>query len=116
MTAEEVLRAEFAAEDGSFLLQLRTDLTWDTAAFDRLTTAMLEVLRTTEYADQIPRWVAEGFWLLDTFVRDWSSHPDFPRPLPVEYYSAAYARLHDLAQWLFVGESPYQETRVDDDA
>lgn len=111
MTAEEILRAEFAAENGSFLLLLRTELTWDTAAFERLTAAMLEVVRTAEHGDKIPRWLAEGFWLLDTFVSDWSSHASFPRPLPSEYYAAAYARLHDLAYWLFVGENPYQETR-----
>lgn len=35
-----ILWSEFFAEEGSFLLQLRVDLYWDKAAFDRLTEAM----------------------------------------------------------------------------
>lgn len=35
-----VLRQEFDAEEGSFLLRLRGDLEWDRAAFTRLERAM----------------------------------------------------------------------------
>jgi hypothetical protein len=58
--------------------------------------------------EEIERWVANGFWYLDTFVPEWSSHPDFPRPHGDDYYQAAYRRLGDLAYWFFFGESPYQ--------
>jgi hypothetical protein len=37
-----VLQHEFAGDEGSFLLQLRPDMTWDRAAFNRLTQAMFE--------------------------------------------------------------------------
>ncbi len=37
-----VLRREFSAEEGTFLLQLRVKLHWDKEAFDRLTEAMFQ--------------------------------------------------------------------------
>jgi hypothetical protein len=104
----EDLRREFEAEDGSFLLQLRVELMWDPAAFGRMTALMLDVVKSREREAPIPRWLAEGFWLLDWFVKDWSTHPNFPRPLAEGYYRRAYERLHDLAYWLFIGESPYE--------
>lgn len=36
----DVLKCEFAAKDGSFLIQLHPDLTWDKEAFSKLVTAM----------------------------------------------------------------------------
>jgi len=48
MTPTEVLQEEFEGADSSFLLRLRIDLRWDFAAFDRLTSAMLEVVKTRE--------------------------------------------------------------------
>jgi len=54
----------------------------------------------------MPRWIAEGFWYLDTLTRGWVSHPSFPRVHSDEYYAAAFARLRDLSYWLFVGERP----------
>ncbi|WP_344978752.1 hypothetical protein [Streptosporangium fragile] len=39
----ELLRREFDAEDGSFLVQLRCDLQWDRQAFSRLEQAMRRV-------------------------------------------------------------------------
>jgi len=63
--------------------------------------------RATE--EPIPRWIAEGFWYLGWFVRDWSEHPNFPRQHDHTYYAHAYERLHDLASWLFIGQSPYEE-------
>ena len=37
-----ILKHEFSAEEGSFLLQLRIRSHWDTSAFDRLTKVMLQ--------------------------------------------------------------------------
>jgi hypothetical protein len=65
------------------------------AAFSRLVAAM-------------ERWIAEGFWYYQGFVRDWTSHPNFPRPYGESYYEVAYKRLSDLAYWMFMGESPYE--------
>jgi hypothetical protein len=108
VSALDDLRGEFEAEDGSFLLQLRVDLTWDPVAFDRMTALMLEVVKARESEAPIPRWLAEGFWFVDSSVKDMSTHPNFPRPFDDQYYDRAYRRLFDLAYWLFRGESPYQ--------
>ena len=107
--ALSVLRSEFDAADGSFLLQLRCDLHWDQTAFARLTDAMLAYASGRDSSADIPRWLAEGFWYVDWFVREWSTHPSFPREHEQTYYEAAYERLHDLAYFLFVGESPYDD-------
>ncbi|HET7459682.1 MAG TPA: hypothetical protein VFJ82_00485 [Longimicrobium sp.] len=104
----DTLRSEFEAREGSFLLALRCDLTWDKAAFERVTTAMLAHVRQRDPEEPIPRWIAEGFWYMDWFVRDWSTHPSFPREHSGEYYEAAWLLLHDLANWLFIGDSPYE--------
>lgn len=103
---ESILRAEFDAEDGSFLIQLRCDLTWDRAAFSRLVAAMEACAGQHEGCSTLPRWIAEGFWYCSHFIADWSSHPSFPREHPPEYYEAAYERLHDLAFWFFFGQHP----------
>jgi len=109
MTPTQFLQEEFEAADGSFLLRLRIDLRWDVAAFDRVTSAMLDVVKARDPLDPIPRWLAEGYWYLDWYVREWTSHEAFPRPHSSSYYEEAYERLHDLAYWLFIGESPYQK-------
>ncbi len=108
MDIDDLLSQEFSAEPGSFLLQLRCDLRWDTAAFTRLTGAMLAYARAHQGDEVIPRWVAEGFCYVSWFVRDWSTHESFPREHPPPYYDDAYQRLHDLAYWLFTGTSPYE--------
>jgi hypothetical protein len=108
MSALEDLRREFQAEESSFLLQLRGEIRWDPVAFGRMTALMLEVVKSRNPEVPIPRWLAEGFWFLDWFVKDWSTHPNFPRPLAERYYRRAYERLHDLAYWLFMGKSPYE--------
>jgi hypothetical protein len=102
----QVLRHEFDAEDGSFLIQLRCDLEWDKTAFARLVHAMHSYVSRTSDEPKVERWIANGFWYLDMFVRDWTQHPNFPRVYPAEYYESAYRRLRRLAYWLFVGESP----------
>jgi hypothetical protein len=102
-----VLRQEFDAEDGSFLIQLRCDLVWDKTAFSRLVDVMHSYVSQTCDEPRVERWIANGFWYLETFVRDWTQHPSFPRVYAAEYYESAYQRLHDLAYWLFDGKSPY---------
>jgi hypothetical protein len=103
------LRQEFQAAEGSFLLNVRTALEWDVVAFRRLTREMLAYVRSREPGRDIPQWAAEGFWFASWFVESWTQHPNFPRPLPAEYYRDAYERLHDLAFWLFQGTCPYED-------
>lgn len=101
------LRSELEAEEGSFLLALRCDLRWDEDAFERLTKAMQTYVRARDEEADIPRWIAEGFWFLDWFVKQWSTHPSFPRTRDQAHYDAAYECLHDLAFRLFVRESVF---------
>ncbi len=102
-----VLRSEFEAHDGSFLIQLRPRLTWDKAAFSRLIAVMEQCCRDYADNDLLDRWIAQGFWYIPTFVKAWTTHPNFPREHEQAYYDAAYRRLDDLAYWYFWGQSPY---------
>ncbi|GAA0486255.1 hypothetical protein GCM10010167_50180 [Paractinoplanes deccanensis] len=110
--AATVLRREFEAVDGSFLLQLRTDLVWDRVAFTRLERAMRAACERHEGQDGLPRWMAEGFYEVSHFVAEWTAHPHFPRPEPAEYYENCLERLRDLADWFFRGFHAYQEPHV----
>ncbi|WP_090436669.1 hypothetical protein [Duganella sp. CF458] len=104
-----VLKEELQGEDGSFLIELRCNLKWNKKAFIRLIRAMQDYIERRPKSESLERWVAEGFWFLDHFVKEWSSHASFSRPYERQYYEDAYERLHDLAYWLFVGESPYED-------
>jgi hypothetical protein len=103
----ELLRHEFSAGDGSFLLQLRTDLYWDRSAFSRLEQGMRRVCAEQEPHEQLARWLVEGYWYLSDFVPGHTRHPDFPRPEPADYYQSAVKRLWDLHNWFVTGRSPY---------
>jgi len=103
----ELLRHEFRAGEGSFLLQLRTGLHWDRDAFSRLEQAMRRTCAQQEPREQLDRWLAEGYWYLSVFVPGHISHQDFPRPEAAEYYEAAVKRLQDLQNWFITGRSPY---------
>ncbi|PWU56541.1 hypothetical protein DLJ47_05780 [Micromonospora sp. S4605] len=109
--AIQVLRREFNAEEGSFLLRLRGDLIWDRGAFSRLELAMRMVCATYQERDQLERWLAEGFYEMATYVPGWTSHPNFPRPA-AEYHEACLERIGDLADWFFRGWHAYDETHV----
>ena len=109
---EAALRREFDAEPGTFLLALRTELTWSHPAFLRLVEAMQayverEQARPASERDRLDRRTAEGFWYVDGFVRDWSTHPAFPRERGSDDHARACERLRDLAFWYFVGECPF---------
>jgi hypothetical protein len=108
-----LLRQEFEAAEGSFLLGLRGEgLEWDRAAFSRLEQAMRSVCERCQDLDQLDRWMAEGFYSVSRSVRDWTSHPNFPRPEPRQYYNACLERLDDLADWFFRGYHSYREPHV----
>jgi hypothetical protein len=107
-----VLRREFDACEGSFLLRLRSWLEWDPVAFSRLERAMRAVCQQCQEQDRLERWMAEGFYDASRSVRDWTSHPNFPRPEPAQYYQDCIERLDDLADWFFRGWHNYQEPHV----
>jgi hypothetical protein len=111
--AVAVLRQEFGAAEGSFLLGLRgTELEWDRAAFSRLDRAMRTICEQWQGREQLDRWMAEGFYYTPRLVRDWTSHPHFPTPDPQQYYEDCLARLDDLADWFFHGYHMYQQPHV----
>lgn len=103
----ELLRREFSAAEGSFLLQLRTEFYWDRTAFSRLEKAMRWVCAAYESRSQLDRWLVEGYWYFSDFVPGMTSHPDFPKPEPAEYYQAAVKRLWDLQKWYVNGRPGY---------
>ncbi|MEU2663833.1 hypothetical protein [Micromonospora sp. NPDC007220] len=110
--ALRVLRREFESVEGSFLLRLRCELVWDRAAFSRLEQAMRVGCEQYESHDDLPRWVAEGFYEVSHFVAEWTAHPNFPRPQPAQYYQDCLERLRDLTDWFFRGWHAYQEPHV----
>jgi hypothetical protein len=107
-----VLREEFEAADGSFLLRIRSELEWDRAAFTRLEQAMRATCVIFQPREELPRWLAEGYYYVSHFVEDWTAHPNFPRPEPADYYTDCLDRLGDLADWFFRGVHNYLEPHV----
>ena len=106
--AQDALRFEFDAEDGSFMAKLRSELEWDREAFGKLLLQMYESAIDNQNTKKLDRWIAEGFWYLESFVPIWSQHANFPRVYSDAYYTEAYKLLNDLAYFLFRGESPYE--------
>lgn len=105
----EVLKNEFEAGEGSFLIQLRPHLEWDKASFSRLVAAMKTCCECQGEQQMVERWIADGFWYLSHFVEDWTTHKNFPRVHSPEYYEQAYVHLYFLACWYFQGESFCEE-------
>ncbi len=112
-----VLKQEFAAADGSFMQSLRIALKWDPVAFNKLIEAMLKCCVDREavehtYDVMVERWIAEGFWYYDHFIRQWVQNPSFPRIYADSYYAHALDRLHLLASWFFRGRCPCENRDV----
>ncbi|MFI1479968.1 hypothetical protein [Streptomyces sp. NPDC020747] len=105
----KVLRREFDAEEGSFLLRLRGDLEWDRAAFARLERAMRVACERSQSDEKLDRWVVEGFYEVVTWVPSWTSHPNFPKPAPDACFEDCVERIGDLANWFFRGWHNYSE-------
>ncbi|MCF6443065.1 hypothetical protein L1077_26930 [Pseudoalteromonas luteoviolacea] len=106
------LRNEFEAGENSFLITLRCELKWDWDAFYKCTSLMYEVAMLENQKPAIDMWIAQGFWSMDTWVKEWSSNENFPRPQP-EKYKQALMILNELAYLLFNGESPYMDNTLE---
>jgi hypothetical protein len=104
---EPVLRHEFSGDRGSFLVRLRVDVEWDSAAFERLTAAMESCCRELADDDQLERWLAEGFWYADIFTTSWTTHQSWQGRDDLSEIAAGRERLAALADWFFTGQSPY---------
>lgn len=103
------LQHAFAADEGSFLLCLRTENTWDNEAFVELVQDMRSVCELHTGAEMIERWLADGFWYLPSFVQSWTSHPDFPRKQMPMDLRLACGLLEDLAHWFFTDDCPWED-------
>lgn len=103
----EQLRREIDGEDGTFLILLRTELRWDWSAFYQLTSVMYAVADETNKHDSVDKYIAQGYWFIDTWVKNWTGQEEFPRP-EKHRYEEALELLHDLSYFFFIGESPYK--------
>ena len=65
----DILRHEFEANDGSFLISMRVELEWDWEAFSRVTEAMRIYCDRHTESDVVERWVASGFYYLTDVTR-----------------------------------------------
>ena len=97
------LKSQFDGDDGSFLIGLRCDNTWDRDAFDRLVHGMKACCISSADSDTLDRWIADGFWDAEHSARDWLSQSDSATE---PYHHSAIELLHELAYWYFRGESP----------
>ncbi|MDQ1833765.1 hypothetical protein [Massilia scottii] len=104
----DALREQFQSVDG-FLAELRGFGRWNKPAFAHLVGAMQRYLESAGHGEHLERWIAEGFWLHDSMVRELSSSPAFRNELGQDYLDAAYQRLSELAYWFFIGESIWQD-------
>lgn len=108
----EVLRHEFCSgHKETFLIQMRPRLRWDKEAFSRLIQAMQACCEAYDRSETMETWLAEGFYMMAREVRHWTTHPNFPKEHPEDYYQKAYIRLDDLAYWFFIGDRLYVEGR-----
>jgi hypothetical protein len=107
MMPREILKREFDAEEGSFLIQARCHANWDWDAFRRLTSAMYDVADEVRGQPTIETWIAQGFWFCETWIQDWTRHPNSTRP--PEAYRDAKGLVHELSSFLFTGLNPYKD-------
>ena len=101
-----ILKTHFDAENGSFLLNLRGENTWDRRAFDQLIHAMKSCCISSAADESLERWIAAGFLSTGASTRNWLSHSASRLNRSAEYYKAATELLFELEYWYFLGESP----------
>jgi hypothetical protein len=102
---EALLRSEFDAEEGSFLLQLRCEARWDEERFQKLIAAMERCAESYAGNDSLPRWLAAGFWFMDTIVPNQVKHEAFAKQHDAKFFDERCGRLAETAYWFFTGDS-----------
>ncbi|WP_299767707.1 hypothetical protein [uncultured Dokdonia sp.] len=106
------LKGELIAEEGSFLLELRTGISWNHNSFINLLKEAHKEYQNTKNDSELNREIAEGIWYISHFIKEWSSHENFPKVHSNEYYSKAYDLIHDIAYEYFMGESVYTSEKI----
>ncbi|KAF9660140.1 hypothetical protein ABHQ57_06755 [Tenacibaculum sp. ZH5_bin.1] len=99
---------ELNAENGSFLLELRTDLNWNHDSFINLLTELNAECKRTKENLNLSRDTACGIWYISDFIKNWTEHQNFPKEFAKEYYEKANELINDLAYSYFMAESPYE--------
>jgi hypothetical protein len=102
----EELKRQFDSEEGSFMLIVYNERRWDWDEFKKLTWSMYQVAHESQRQSTIETWIAQGFWYCDTWIRDFTRHPDFPHP-ERQAHNNAIELISNLAYFLFCGESPF---------
>ncbi|PIB30937.1 hypothetical protein BFP78_13200 [Gaetbulibacter sp. 5U11] len=96
---------ELNAENGSFILELRTELNWNHNSFINLVNKLNKEFKNTKNEKKLDREIACGIWYISNFIKDWSQHKNFPKKLTKEYYAKSYELINDLAYQYFMAES-----------
>lgn len=75
----------------------------------KLLMTMRDYCRSLEEEVKLEREIAEGFWFISHFVRDWTTHEGFrnANKLPEEYYIEAYELIYHLSWWYFTNDCPF---------
>jgi len=102
------LKDELNAENGSFLLELRTEFNWNHKSFVNLMTELNNESNKTKNDSELSREITSGFWYVSDFIKNWTEHENFIKKLPTEYYNKAYELINDIVYTYFMSESPYQ--------
>lgn len=71
-----ILRKEFDADEGTFLLKFRCFADWDKEVFSRLIQAMEQCAKQHEVRDVIETWIARGFWFSETTTTGLVNRPE----------------------------------------
>ena len=103
---------ELNAENGSFILELRTELKWNHNSFLNLVSKLNKEFESTKNENKLKREIACGVWYISNFIKDWSQHENFPKILTEEYYTKSYELIDDLVYQYFMAESVYETENV----
>ncbi|WP_459477435.1 hypothetical protein [Clostridium saccharoperbutylacetonicum] len=109
----EELLYEFRGEENSFLITIRCDLEWSHNKFIKFLYTMKDYCKQKQSKDPLDKEIAQGFWFVTWFIKDWTSHQGFRKAnkFSDDYYTESYELIHDLSYWYFVEESIYIEEK-----
>ena len=103
------LTSELNAKEGSFLLELRSGMSWDHQSFMNLITKLYAYCQSNKEAKLLERSMASPIWTMSVFVKSWAEHPNFPKQQSAEYYAKSYELLDDLLEFYINGYSAYMD-------
>lgn len=104
---------EFRGEKESFLITIRCDLEWSHDKFIKFLSTIRNYCKHRQLSNQLDKEIAQGFWFISWFIKDWTSHPDFRKAnkFSDNYYTESYELIHDLSWWYFMEEPIYIEDK-----